>query len=200
MQHNIEEVATLAPDYLGFIFYKDSDRNFENIIPKLNDSIKKVGVFVNASAETILTRMEHHQLDVIQLHGDESPAFCELVRRKILETAKSKIDLWKVFSIDDTFQFEHINEYNNAVDKYLFDTKTMLRGGSGQRFDWSLLQGYRSEKPVILSGGIGPEHVGEIKSISASDFPLYAIDLNSRFEVEAGLKDVDKLKFFINEL
>ena len=205
MKYNIAEVAKLQPDYLGFIFYEHSPRFFEGIIPRLPSNTKKVGVFVNASIEEILEKVKAHHLDVIQLHGEETPEFCKklhnLYKANIDELPNpSKVEIWKVFSIKDTFNFNILYDYENIVDKFLFDTFGKDKGGNGHTFNWDVLKNYPSEKPFILSGGIGLQQISELKILLQKNLPIYAIDVNSRFETEPGRKHIDHLIQFIHEL
>jgi len=189
MKHNIAEVALLQPDYIGFIFYDKSPRNFTTTPPNLPSSIKRVGVFVNAALEDISEKIKSFHLDVVQLHGDESPEFCQ---------ALSGVEIWKVFSIKDTFNFNKLTPYETVVDKFLFDTKGKEKGGNGYTFDWSVLKGYSLSTPFILSGGIGPDEIERVQQILKTDLPIYAIDLNSKFEQTPGLKDVNLLTNFMS--
>ena len=192
---NIIEVAKLQLDYLGFIFYEKSARFFDGEIPQLPNTIKKVGVFVNASIETILEKTTNYKLQVIQLHGNESPKFC-----KSLNSYGVKII--KVFSIKDKFNFDELKPYENVCDYYLFDTKGKLPGGNGYTFNWNVLKNYPSTKPYFLSGGIGLTEIENIKLFQKTEASkyCYAIDVNSKFEIEAGLKNIDELKEFKNTL
>ena len=192
MKYNTSEVVTLQPDYLGFIFYKKSPRNFDCEIPEIDTSIKKVGVFVDENVETIVSLIEKHQLDAIQLHGHESPEICRLLK----STGKEII---KVFSIKNEFDFSVLETYEDVVDYFLFDTKGKLPGGNGYTFDWSILEQYPSTKSYFLSGGIGLNEVEKIKAFKgnpASKY-CYALDVNSKFELQPGLKDIDTLKQFM---
>ncbi|NAS29642.1 phosphoribosylanthranilate isomerase [Flavobacteriaceae bacterium R38] len=189
MKHNVEEVASLRPDYLGFIFWEKSSRHFENIISDLPENIKKIGVFVDAPYEEIIATVSKYNLQGVQLHGNESPQLC-------LQLKKEKLEVIKVFSIKDDFDFSVLQPYEEVCDFYLFDTKGKLPGGNGYTFDWNVLNKYPSEKPFFLSGGIGLEEVEKIKAILKSDLPVYAIDVNSRFEIKPGLKNTEDLKQF----
>ena len=195
IKHNIEEVTILQPDYLGFIFYDKSPRFFEGKIPNLPERISKVGVFVNASAEYILEKTETHQLDIIQLHGEETTLFCKELRK-----TQIKKEVWKVFSIKDSFDFSQLADYENIVDKFKFDTKGKEKVGNGYTFDWSLLKGYNLTKPFILSGGIGLDELPDLKKIITSGLPIHAIDVNSKFEISPGLKNTTDLKILKDEL
>lgn len=187
---NIIEVGSLLPDYMGFIFWEKSARYFNGILPDLPKSIKKVGVFVNQSQEEISSKILKYDLQAIQLHGHESVEFCQGLRNKI----DPKIELIKVFSADDNFDFGVLKPYESVCDYFLFDTKGKLPGGNGTTFDWRILNKYNSTKPFFLSGGIGIEELEAIKEISKTNLPIYAIDVNSKFEIEPGLKNVDALR------
>lgn len=193
---NITEVGLLLPDYMGFIFWEKSARYFDKIIPDLPKSIKKVGVFVNQSQEEILSKISKYDLQAIQLHGHESIEFCQELKNKI----DPKIELIKVFSADENFDFEVVKPYESVCDYFLFDTKGKLPGGNGTTFDWRILNQYNSTKPFFLSGGIGLEEIEIIKEISKTNLPIYAIDVNSKFEIEAGLKDKNILYSFKQNL
>ncbi len=187
---NILEVSQLLPDYLGFIFYEKSSRYFDGEIPEIPNSIKKVGVFVNATLKEIISKIKKYNLDIIQLHGNETPEYCENLKNDNLE-------IIKVFSVDDDFNFEELSKYENVCDYFLFDTKGKLHGGNGVTFNWQILEKYKSKKPLILSGGIGIEEIEKIKKLN---LPIYAIDINSKFEIEPGLKNTQLLQQFITQL
>ena len=192
---NIQEVAALQPDYLGFIFHEPSPRHFEGIIPELPKSVKKVGVFVDETVEFISQKIEKYHLSAIQLHGHESPEMC-----RILKSTNAKVI--KVFSIKDTFDFSVLAPYEDVCDYFLFDTKGKLPGGNGYTFDWSVLNNYTSTKPFFLSGGIGLEQVEKLKEFKNSNASKFccAIDINSKFEIEPGLKNIESLKEFKNKV
>jgi len=142
---NIEQVSGLYPDYMGFIFYEKSKRNFEGVIPKLPKSIKKTGVFVNEYPEILVSLVEEYQLEAIQLHGDESIAYIEQIK-----TYLPSVEIIKVFGIKDEFNFELLKPFLQVVDYFLFDTKGKERGGNGYQFDWSILDAYPYEKPFFF--------------------------------------------------
>ena len=190
---NMLEVGTLLPDYMGFIFWEKSARYFDGIIPALPKTIKKVGVFVNATSEEILEKIKKHDLQAVQLHGSESAEFCESLKNIL----PNLIEVIKVFSILDTFDFNLITPFENVCDFFLFDTKGKLPGGNGTTFDWKVLENYPSTKPFFLSGGIGLEELEAINEISKTNLPLYAIDVNSKFEIEPGLKNMELLKIMV---
>ena len=196
-QENISEVAQLQPDYLGFIFYENSSRFFDGIIPQLPESIKKVGVFVNSDISNIIEKITKYNLDIIQLHGNEDEEYV-LSLKMALQITFPDVILWKVFSVGHDFNFEQLIPFENKVDKFLFDTQGELPGGNGYTFNWDILKSYPSTKPYILSGGIGIEESEHIANFLATDVSKFchAIDVNSKFEIEAGLKNVEKLKEF----
>ena len=193
---NILEVGSLLPDYLGFIFWEKSTRYFDGIIPELPQSIKKVGVFVNESSSVILAKAQKYNLQAIQLHGNESVAFCSDLRLII----GNEIEIIKVFSVGTDFDFEVLQPFEAVCDYFLFDTKGKLPGGNGSTFDWKVLEKYPSSKPFFLSGGIGIDEIEAVNEISKTNLPLYAIDVNSKFEIEPGLKNTEKLDSFKNNL
>jgi phosphoribosylanthranilate isomerase len=193
---NIREVRSLLPDYMGFIFWEKSARYFDGVIPELPKSIKKVGVFVNETVEVILAKAKKYDLQVIQLHGHESEEFCLNLKNEL----DSKIEIIKVFSVDDAFNFEVLKPFEAVCDYFLFDTKGKLPGGNGTTFDWKVLEKYPSSKPFFLSGGIGLEEIDLTKEILTTNLPIHALDLNSKFEIEPGLKDKKILKKFQNNL
>jgi phosphoribosylanthranilate isomerase len=193
---NILEVGALLPDYMGFIFWEKSARYFDGIIPNLPKSIKKVGVFVNATLEKILEKIAKYDLQALQLHGHESVAFCIELKNKI----ETKIEIIKVFSADEYFDFEVLKPFEPVCDYFLFDTKGKLPGGNGTTFDWKILENYPSTKPFFLSGGIGIEELENVKLIVKTNLPIYAIDINSKFEIEPGLKNVQLCKDAINRV
>ena len=193
---NIKSVADLNPDYLGFIFYNYSQRNFKGVIPSLPKSIKKTGVFVNEEVPVVLSKIKKYQLDVVQLHGDESVPYI----RELKSHFSNKIEIIKVVGINTTIQFEQLIPFEEEVDYFLFDTKGKDRGGNGIKFDWSILKGYPFTKPFFLSGGIGPKDVELVKNIKATGLPIYAIDINSKFEDNPGEKNINKVTKFKNQL
>ncbi|MBC9796518.1 phosphoribosylanthranilate isomerase [Sinomicrobium sp. FJxs] len=203
---NMLAVAALQPDYMGFIFYDRSPRYFEGEMPKL-PGIKKTGVFVKAPVNDILVKVRQHHLQAVQLHGGESAEFCrELALALSGDTFQSKVELIKVFSMLDTFDFEQLKPFEDTADYFLFDTKGKLPGGNGYTFDWRVLKNYPSKKPFFLSGGIGPEEADKVLAFlenqpdnRGTDY-CYAIDVNSRFEIEPGLKNTEKLKEFKSKI
>lgn len=182
---NIQDIASLNPDYMGFIFYPHSPRYAGNLDPgivqDLPGRICRVGVFVNEQASSVMKIADKYGLEALQLHGQESPEYCQSMR----ETGRIII---KVFPVGTTMDFQVINRYNKAVDFVLFDTATPGYGGSGKSFAWSILDAYRGEMPFFLSGGIDPESGSQISQNMQHPL-LHAIDINSRFELKPGIKD-----------
>lgn len=219
---NIREVSKLSVDLLGFIFWPESPRfvrmisSQAGIIPdyseerlksaKANETagtsssrdISRVGVFVDDMPQNIVTRVYNYRLDYVQLHGNESPTMIENLRRTLEPDIKPGIKIIKAFGIEKPEDLNQCDAYEGLTDLFLFDTKTPAKGGSGKPFDWTVLSDYHGHTPFLLSGGIGPDDVEKIKSFR---HPLFAgIDLNSRFETEPGVKDISKLKTFIQDI
>ncbi len=194
---NILGTAQFQPDFMGFIFYEKSPRFYsEESIPEIN-SIKKVGVFVNAPEEEIIEKAIKYNLDLVQLHGNENPDFCKKLEEKFSEE-KLEVKIIKAFSVDENFDFETLKPYEENTDYFLFDTKGKLYGGNGTVFNWNILKNYTLEKPYFLSGGIGISEIKQLKSFLKTRESKYcfAIDVNSKFETEPGLKDKIVLKEF----
>ncbi|MDR3094950.1 MAG: phosphoribosylanthranilate isomerase [Bacteroidales bacterium] len=192
---NIAEIAGLQPDYLGFIFYEKSPRYAGDLAPEvvrtLPANIQKTGVFVNAAENFIAETVEKYQLNLIQLHGNESLEIC-LAMRKIRPVVKA-------ISVETANDVVHAAvTYQNTVDYFLFDTKTPLFGGSGAQFDWSALTAYTGNTPFFLSGGIGADDAERLKTLQ--HLQLHAIDVNSRFETTPGMKDAAELRKFMWEI
>ena len=199
---NINEIAKLNPDYVGFIFYEKSPRYVKTLCaPSLPKHIKKVGVFVNETAEKILSIVQKYGLDLVQLHGAETPEFCRNLKQKM-----QNVKIAKAINIENVSDIEKTKMYDNhCCDYFLFDTKTVstslnepIYGGSGEKFEWGTLDRYDGEIPFFLSGGISIDDVLKIKEIRHN--LLYGIDINSRFEIEPGLKDAEKVKQFLIEI
>ncbi len=181
---NIQEVLNSGLDYMGFIHYPKSKRFVGEsfVVPELiqsNAKVKSVAVMVNQPLEDLLVGEKFKQYDLLQLHGDESPEYCYK-----LKGAGYKII--KAFGINSSFDFEVLNEYESVIDYFLFDTKSDQYGGTGMQFSWSVLENYRLDKPYFLSGGISPDNITQIEQIKVQP---YCIDINSKFEIEPGLKD-----------
>ncbi|MEP0368259.1 MAG: phosphoribosylanthranilate isomerase [Cyclobacteriaceae bacterium] len=191
-KENIEELLQLEPDFIGFIFYAKSPRFVENFeIPDVPTETKKVGVFVNEDESVILDCVEKYGLDYVQLHGNEPVELAESIKQK-------GVGVIKVFGVMDALPSAEIRPYEDAVDYFLFDTKTPAHGGSGQKFDWSILKSYDSTKPFFLSGGIDVSDIEEIKKMNIEK--LEVIDVNSRFEIAPGLKNIERVKALKSKL
>ena len=176
---------------MGFIFYPASSRYVPKRPEYLPKKVKRVGVFVNESMEEILSIADLFQLDYIQLHGHESPDFCHMLETRGLRTIKA-------FPIATAEDFQATIPYSGRCTYFLFDTKTPAHGGSGQKFDWGLLDTYRGNTPFLLSGGIGVEDIDKLKTINNKH--LIGFDLNSRFESTPGLKQVDTVRKFVEQI
>jgi phosphoribosylanthranilate isomerase len=192
---NIAKVAALKPDFMGFIFYPKSPRYAEPMdIASLNalpSTIKKIGVFVNENLENILTIAYKYKLDGLQLHGTELVDMCSKLK-------KAGYIVIKAFPIAEAYNFKVTKDYEGACDYFLFDTKTDAYGGSGLKFNWTMLDEYKGGTPFLLSGGIAADDAEAIMKI---EHPKFAgIDLNSKFEIKPGLKNVEALREFLKEL
>ena len=190
---NICEVEALGIDLMGFIFWPKSSRYVSERPAYLPTNCKRVGVFVDEDIETVKRIAEDYALDYIQLHGHELADYCAQLRG---------FKLIKAFNIATTEDFKQTEPYTGIVDYFLFDTKGKSVGGNGEKFDWSVLSAYDGNTPFLLSGGIGPD---DAEVLTSHFSPLTSkkcvgIDLNSRFEIAPGLKDINKLKEFINAL
>ena len=190
---NIKELYQLPIDMMGMIFYEKSprfvNRAYKIKIKEFNPSIQLTGVFVNETIVNILRKVSEYNLDIVQLHGNESPNECKLLK-------ENRIKVIKAFSIEKPEDFNPCLLYENDCDYFLFDTKTSQYGGSGKKFDWQILSHYRGCTPFFLSGGINAEDSYSLKEIKHSRFT--GIDLNSKFELSPGVKDINKLKNFIS--
>jgi phosphoribosylanthranilate isomerase len=185
---NIKAVAALAPDYMGFIFYGPSPRFADELdiepLKQIPSTVEKTAVFVNESSENIGKLIEKYNFNAIQLHGGEGPEFCFSFR--------NRVKVFKAFGIGRDFDFTCLAAYIGKVDFFLFDAKADIYGGSGKTFDWSILGRYNLNVRFFLSGGISLENLSEIKNISHPQF--YGVDLNSRFEIAPGLKNITQLE------
>lgn len=185
---NIREAEALGIDLMGFIFWPKSSRYVSERPAYLPKKCKRVGVFVDASLEDIRQHVTDYQLDIIQLHGQESPAFAKALK---------PLPVIKAFNIATAEDFRQTVAYEGIVDYFLFDSKGKAVGGNGKKFDWSVLEAYHGETPFLLSGGIGPDDAESV--ISFHQPKCIGIDLNSRFEIEPALKDIPKLRQFVNQ-
>lgn len=189
---NIQQVENIREvDMLGFICYPKSPRYIETPPSYLPTRARRVGVFVDEEKQTVLMHAERFGLDYIQLHGSESPEYCESLRM-------TGFKVIKVFSVACPADLESIHAYEDSCDLFLFDTRCEQHGGSGKQFDWSILHAYTGKRPFLLSGGI---HADSSHALNDFKHPLLAgYDLNSRFEVRPGEKNPDLLQAFLNEL
>ncbi len=188
---NIAAVEALGVDMIGFIFYPTSPRYLDSPRALPPKCAQRVGVFVDATTEQILQKINLFDLDFVQLHGSESPTQAALV-------ASSGAKVIKAFSVDNDFDFASTQPYENICSLFIFDTKCSGYGGSGRSFDWHLLKGYRGTTPFLLSGGIGVESIDSLRAFNHPQLAGY--DLNSTFEIEPALKDTTKLESFIKSI
>ena len=189
IQQNLDAVIKTGIGMVGFNYYPQSKRYLENTLQGGDPKVKRVGVFVNADLETIKKLVSRDNLSAAQLHGDESVEVC-----KAVQTFTKVI---KVFRVDEDFDFSQVVAFE-FCDLFLFDTYTSDYGGSGKAFDWSTLASYQGNTPFLLSGGIGPHSVEALKEFKHSKY--IGIDINSRFETSPGVKDVELIQTFVNEL
>lgn len=204
---NIRQVAALGVDWIGLIFWPHSPRYVSmipsnaGIIPDRVSDIgefkaKRVGVFVDPTAQDVITRVVNFQLDLIQLHGHETPTLIHNLRHTLADIRPVKVI--KAISVNSRDDITAYKDYADCVDYFLFDTKCKTVGGSGEQFDWSVLEAYDGDTPFLLSGGIGPDDAERVRRFHHPQ--CIGIDLNSRFESEPGFKDVAALRQFINQL
>lgn len=193
---NISAVVALKPDYMGFIFYPKSPRYVgedwdKSIINTIPESITRVGVFVNETIDTMTSLAKKYGLKALQLHGNESPELCQQLQNK-------GYIVFKAFQVDEGIKLSKIAPYKGTCDMYLYDTKSEGLGGSGHKFDWGKLKEINQAGPFLLSGGITSTDADEIKKLILPN--LKGVDINSRFEIEPALKDIDLLTPFIDSL
>lgn len=202
---NIRDISALGVDMIGLIFYPPSPRYVQQFssgagiipdyAPDKGKTPLRVGVFVDDMPQNIVTRVYNYKLDYIQLHGNEPRETLENLRATIDPDIKPKIKIIKAISVSSAEDIKKYKEYVGAADLFLFDTKCKTVGGSGEQFDWQVLQAYDGDVPFLLSGGIGPDDAERIKNFHHPK--CIGIDLNSKFEIEPALKDVEKLKQFL---
>ncbi|MEA5258542.1 phosphoribosylanthranilate isomerase [Arcicella aquatica] len=193
---NIKELLELGPDYMGFIFFEKSSRFVgeeldEELLKSFPHTVKKVGVFVNATQAYILDKVKRYALDYVQLHGEEMPDFCRNLKFK-------GVNIIKAFSIDSQFNFGKLLNYKPYCDYFLFDTKGDLKGGNGTMFDWAVLRRYDNDKPFFLAGGIDLDNAS--KAMELTGLKIHSLDVNSKFELAPGLKDIEKISELIKIL
>lgn len=202
---NIRDISALGVDLIGLIFYPPSPRYVQQFssgagiipdyAPDMGKTPLRVGVFVDDMPQNIVTRVYNYKLDYIQLHGNEPRETLENLRATIDPDIKPKVKIIKAISVSSAEDIKKYKEYVGAADLFLFDTECKTVGGSGEQFDWQVLQAYDGDVPFLLSGGIGPDDVERIKNFHHPK--CIGIDLNSKFEIEPALKDVEKLKQFL---
>ena len=202
---NIRDISALGVDMIGLIFYPPSPRYVQQFssgagiipdyAPDMGKTPLRVGVFVDDMPQNIVTRVYNYKLDYIQLHGNEPRETLENLRATIDPDIKPKIKIIKAISVSSAEDIKKYKEYVGAADLFLFDTKCKTVGGSGEQFDWQVLQAYDGDVPFLLSGGIGPDDAERIKNFHHPK--CIGIDLNSKFEIEPALKDVEKLMQFL---
>ncbi len=203
---NIAAIANLPVDYLGFIFQEQSPRFVSGeALPAwlaenahLLEGKKRVGVFVNAEIDFILNTVHDYGLHYVQLHGSESPTYCQELNVLWSVSSMQQAQLIKAFSVDAQFDFASTQAYATHCPLFLFDTRGAAAGGTGEKWDWSLLDRYEGITPFFLSGGIGPEDAAAIRAIRHPQF--YGVDLNSRFESAPGIKEISRAEAFLAEL
>lgn len=202
---NIRDISALGVDMIGLIFYPPSPRYVQQFssgagiipdyAPDMGKTPLRVGVFVDDMPQNIVTRVYNYKLDYIQLHGNEPRETLENLRATIDPDIKPNIKIIKAISVSSAEDIKKYKEYVGAADLFLFDTKCKTVGGSGEQFDWQVLQAYDGDVPFLLSGGIGPDDAERVRSFHHPK--CIGIDLNSKFEIEPALKDVEKLKQFL---
>ena len=202
---NIRDISALGVDMIGLIFYPPSPRYVQQFssgagiipdyAPDMGKTPLRVGVFVDDMPQNIVTRVYNYKLDYIQLHGNEPRETLENLRATIDPDINPNIKIIKAISVSSAEDIKKYKEYVGAAELFLFDTKCKTVGGSGEQFDWQVLQAYDGDVPFLLSGGIGPDDAERIKNFHHPK--CIGIDLNSKFEIEPALKDVEKLKQFL---
>ena len=200
LPEQVNALGDIGVDFAGFIFYPKSPRFMGNKISpekmrQIKGHIAKVGVFVNTPYEELMKTVEEYRLDMVQLHGDETPFFCEKVA--------NYVTVIKAFRLMDNDPIDWITRpFKEATDMYMFDTMGAGYGGTGKKFDWNVLKGMNMDKLFFLSGGIEPGDEEHIKAFACEPAAqkLFSIDMNSRFEVTAGVKDIEKIRNFVNNL
>ncbi|PCI97202.1 MAG: N-(5'-phosphoribosyl)anthranilate isomerase [Flavobacteriales bacterium] len=191
-KNNISDLIKIQPDFIGLIFHEKSPRNVEiHTKTSIPSDIGTVGVFVNETEGFVLDKINEFDLKYIQLHGSESPHFCKNIKRLNRKVIKA-------FNIHPEFDFSELEEYTPYCDYFLFDAFGKNAGGNGITFDWNLLDNYKGDTPFFLSGGIDAEMAENLRTIN---HPMYkGVDVNSKFEIEPGLKNIEKIKLFKEKL
>jgi phosphoribosylanthranilate isomerase len=199
-------LEAVGVDYIGFIFYAPSKRyvlkklSLADLNSFLPAHAKKVGVFVNEPIENLVQLVKEAGLNMIQLHGDEDVNYYEQLKLSLAKASLAQVKLIKVFRVGD--KMPELTIFDNSADYYLFDTDSKMYGGTGAHFNWELLKGNTIGKPYFLSGGIGPNDIGgiEVMEKTKAGMDLFALDINSQFEIEPGIKNLEKIKTFIDAL
>lgn len=196
---NVERLINLKPDYIGFIFYGKSKR-YVSQFPQVEipNSIKKVGVFVNESVGEVVRIIKECDLQVVQLHGNETVEYCSNLLRAITDTSPNFVEIIKAFSVDEDFDFEKTKAYDPFCNLFIFDTKGVGYGGTGLKYDWNLLEKYNGNTSFLLSGGIGVNDVNTV--LDFQHVKMVGVDLNSGFEDAPGVKNIEKLHSFIKSV
>lgn len=186
LRDNINEVAALEPDFMGFICYVKSPRYIgESFSKNIKTKAIKVGVFVNQPVDQVLDLVKKYGFDMVQLHGDENVDYC-------VELKAYDIKIIKVFAGNKLPAQHKIDAFLPFVDYFLFDTRLEKHGGTGVTFDWNNLKSLSLKKPVFLSGGLSLDNITSIKALDGIE--IFAIDVNSKFEDAPGLKNIEKLR------
>lgn len=207
---NIRAVAALGVDMIGLIFWPHSPRYVSNIpvgagiipdrpsLPKPAGAVKTVGVFVDEMPQNVITAAYNYKLDYIQLHGTESPAYIDNLRRTLVPDIMPDVQFIKAISVREADDVKRWRPYADTADMLLFDTRCPCAGGSGRQFDWTMLDQYHGPLPFLLSGGIGPDDAERVLRFRHPQ--CVGIDLNSRFETEPAVKNIEALQTFINKI
>ncbi|HEX7903368.1 MAG TPA: phosphoribosylanthranilate isomerase [Chitinophagaceae bacterium] len=200
LPEQVNALDEMGVDLAGFIFYEKSPRFVKRkispaVMKKTGGRIGKVGVFVNMEYDDLMKTVEEYRLDMVQLHGDESERFCERV--------SNYVSVIKAFRLSDNDPIEWmVRPYHEGSDMYMFDTLGAGYGGTGKKFDWNVLKGKVIDKLFLLSGGIEPGDEGRLKEFAAlpEGKKLFAVDINSKFEMSAGIKNMEKVREFVTKL
>ena len=195
---NLEQIVALKPDYLGFIFYPKSKRFMLNSLhpsdlKTIPNTIEKIGVFVNETVASVVNKIKSYQLNGVQLHGNETIEWLADFTAQLKDNSiVNQVKIIKAFGVDEEFNFNELNDYKQYCSYFLFDTKTPNYGGSGRKFNWSVLKKYDNEVPLFLSGGLSVDDIETVFNMESLN--IHAIDMNSQLEIEPGLKDISKVE------
>ncbi len=194
---NISDVVAAGATWTGLIFCPKSPR-YVTEMPDISADVQRVGVFVDADIQEIIITAMDYRLDILQLHGNESPAMIRELRSSVARKVRQDIKIIKAISIGNADDIEVFRRYEDSVDLFLFDTRCETSGGSGKQFDWTILNAYDGNKPFLLSGGIGPDDASRIMQVHHP--MMLGIDINSKFETAPAYKDAEAVRRFISEL